>query len=253
MGRIKLPGKDKNKRILLVILVVIALGIIFREEIRNRNNTKTENEQQEEIIKPNRIESTDSNTTTESINSDTTKINDNDKVTNNNEHSNNNSSREDELYGEAYTLFFSHQYTDAINKADNIIKEFPASAKGYNIRGIAKAYNSDYDGAMKDIDKALSFDNNYGYARFNKALTYELYGKMDEALTWYNKDLEVENYEWSYYGIASIYGRRGDVKNTVTYLKKAIEIDLGVKEVAKTEHDFDPVKDSEEFKTLVFD
>lgn len=252
MGRIKLPGKDKNKRILLVILVVIALGIIFREEIRNMNNTKNENKQQEEIIKPDRIEGTDSNTTTESINSDAAKVNYNDKVTSNNEQ-NSNSSRENELYNEAYTLFFSHQYTDAINKADNIIKEFPSSAKGYNIRGIARAYNSDYDGAMRDIDQALGIDNNYGYARFNKALTYELYGKMDEALRWYNKDLEVENYEWSYYGIASIYGRRGDVKNTVTYLKKAIEIDLGVKEVAKTEHDFDPVKDSKEFKTLVFD
>ncbi len=142
-------------------------------------------------------------------------------------------------------------FINAINKAQNIINEFPSSAKGYNIRGIAKAYNSDYDGAMNDIDKALDIDNNYGYARFNKALTYELYGNMDEALKWYNKNLEIENYVWSYYGIASIYGRRGDVKNTVTYLNKAIQIDSDVKKVAKTEHDFDPIKNSKEFKNLV--
>ena len=29
---------------------------------------------------------------------------------------------------------------------------------GYNIRGIAKAYNGDYDGGMKDIDNSLSID-----------------------------------------------------------------------------------------------
>lgn len=254
MRRIKLPGKEKNKKILLIILIIIALGIIFSEKIKNMNNAKTKNEQQEEIIKPDSLENTDSNATDkgkENVNNDNTEMNYNSEIVNENKQDND-SSKENELYDEAYTLFFSHQYTDAIDKSSNIIKEFPSSAKGYNMRGIAKAYKGDYDSAMSDIDQALSIDNNYGYARFNKALTYELYGKMDEALKWYNKDLEVENYVWSYYGMASIYGRRGDVKSTVTYLKKAIEIDSGVKEVAKTEHDFNPVKDSEEFRKLVY-
>ena len=72
------------------------------------------------------------------------------------------------------------------------------------------------------------------------------------ALKWYNKALEVEEYVWSYYGISSIYGRRGDIDNTMKYLNKAIQMDSGVKEVAKTEHDFDPVKNSEEFKKAVY-
>ena len=156
------------------------------------------------------------------------------------------------MYNEAYRLFFSYEYENAIKEADVLISEFPNNAMGYNIRGIAKAYNGDYDGGMKDIDKSLSIDGNYGYARFNKALTYELYGNMDEALKWYNKALEVEDYVWSYYGISSIYGRRGDVENTMTYLNKAIKIDSGVKEVAKTEHDFDPVKNSEEFQKVIY-
>ena len=88
--------------------------------------------------------------------------------------------------------------------------------------------------AMSDIDKSLSINPDYGYGRFNKALTYELYGKFDEALEWYNKALEIEDYVWTYYGIASIYGRRGDVYNAVEYLKKAIEINSAVKEEAKT-------------------
>ncbi|MDR3595224.1 TPR end-of-group domain-containing protein [Clostridium sp.] len=254
MSRIKLPGKEKNKKILLLVLVIITLGVLCREEIGNINSTNAKNKQQEETIKPANIENTDSDTTNKDMkktNGDNSEINTRNNSIDKNEQSDN-LSKENELYNEAYTLFFSHQYADAINKAQNIIKEFPTSSKGYNIRGIAKAYNGDYDGAMSDIDQALSIDNNYGYARFNKALTYELYGNMDEALKWYNKDLEVENYEWSYYGIASIYGRRGDVKNTVTYLNKAIQIDSEVKDVAKTEHDFNPVKDSEEFKNLVY-
>ena len=72
------------------------------------------------------------------------------------------------------------------------------------------------------------------------------------ALKWYNKALEVEEYVWTYYGISSIYGRRGDIDNTMKYLNKAIEMDASVKEVAKEEEDFDPVKDFEAFKKAVY-
>ncbi|AQR92950.1 tetratricopeptide repeat protein [Clostridium saccharoperbutylacetonicum] len=248
MGRIQLPGKEKNKKILLVILVLVALGIIFHEKIGNIYNSNSKNNGQEEMLTPTKIEEADS------VNN-TTKKEDVEVKNNDAENKNakdNTSTEENELYNEAYNLFFAHEYEKSINKAKSIIDKFPSSAKGYNIMGISKAYNGDYDGAMKDIDKALSINASYGYARFNKALTYELFGKMDEALEWYNKDLEIENYVWSYYGIASIYGRKGDVKNTMVNLNKAIQLDAGVKEVAKAEHDFDPVKDSEEFKKVIY-
>lgn len=104
---------------------------------------------------------------------------------------------------------------------------------------------------MCEIDKALQIKQDYGYGRFNKALAYELYGHYDEALNWYDRALAVENYVWSYYGIASIYGRRGDVPNTVKYLKAAIDISAQVKNVAKEEEDFKNVRESKEFQALV--
>ena len=255
MSRVKLPGKERNKKILLIILVIVAIGILSYEAWTNINsrNIKKEDKVQAETVKS--VDTEESNITN-TINTDAKDIEDDKSKANNNEmievKEKNYSSRENDLYNEAYTLFFSNEYSKAISKADVLINEFPSNAKGYNIRGIAKAYNGDYDGGMKDIDKSLSIDENYGYARFNKALTYELYKNMDEALKWYNKDLEVEDYVWSYYGISSIYGRRGDVANTMAYLNKAIKMDSGVKEVAKTEHDFDPVKNSEEFKKAIY-
>ena len=255
MSRIKLPGKEKNKKILLIILVIVAIGILSYEAWTNikSRNTQNEDKVQAETVKS---VGTEESNITNTINTDAKDVEDDKLRANNNEmievKEKNYSSRENDLYNEAYTLFFSNEYSKAISKADVLIKQFPSNAKGYNIRGIAKAYNGDYDGGMKDIDNSLSIDENYGYARFNKALTYELYKNMDEALKWYNKDLEVEDYAWSYYGISSIYGRRGDVANTMTYLNKAIKMDSGVKEVAKTEHDFDPVKNSEEFKKAIY-
>lgn len=157
----------------------------------------------------------------------------------------------EEQYKQAESLFRNKQYANSIEKADKIIEQDAKFYKAYNIKGIALCYSNNYEEGMKNIDKSLELSPDYGYARFNKALAYELYGKYDEALLWYDKDLEIENYVWSYYGKASIYGRRGDVPNTVKYLKTALDISPEIKSTAREERDFDPVRASEEFQDLV--
>ncbi|MGG7178924.1 tetratricopeptide repeat protein [Clostridium paraputrificum] len=235
MSRVKLPGSLKVKKILLSILVVVAIGVVVKVGIDNRREKET-NEKiiSEEIADRERIKKEE-----EEIRRALEE-------------------KEEALYSEAYNSFFGElNYKDTIDKANILIQEFPQSYKGYNIRGIAKAYNGSFEDGMQDIEKALELKDDYGYARFNKALNYELYNRLDDALIWYDKALEVEEYIWSHYGKASIYGRRGDVENTVSNLKKAIDLaaksgqDQGVKEEAKTEHDFDPVRGKSEFEDLI--
>lgn len=237
MNRIKLPGKERTKKLILIILIIVAILVLTYEGCINIKNKKVQNSN-ESIQEEKILNSIDMQ---ENVTRGNNKSNV-EKVT---------QAKENDLYNEAYKLFFSKEYEASIAKADELINEFSNSSIGYNIRGIAKAYNGNYDGGMKDIDKSLEINENYGYARFNKALTYELYGNLDDALEWYNKALEGEEYVWSYYGIASIYGRRGDVSNTMTYLNKVIQIDEKVKDVAKTEHDFDLVRNSKEFQNAV--
>ena len=230
----KLPGKMKVKKTILLVLVIVAILVLIYEGVKNNKekiNLNKETQDQETQFKE---ESKEIDINLKN-NEDVLKKEEQEKI----------------LYNESYTLFFSNEYEKAISKANELIEVFPSSAKGYNIRGIAKSYNGDFEEGMKDIDKALELDPQYGYAMFNKALTYELYGKLDDALVWYNKNLEVEKYVWTYYGIASIYGRRGDIQNTVTYLKKAIDIDESVKKEARDEADFNPVRDYEEFQKLI--
>ena len=141
------------------------------------------------------------------------------------------------------------------NRSDKLESEYKIaqnffSNKEYS-KTIALCYSSNYEEGMKNIDEALKLNPDFGYARFNKALAYELYGKYDEALYWYDKDLEIEKYVWSYYGKASIYGRRGDVSNTVKFLKMAVDISPDIKSIARDEKDFDPVKNSREFQEVI--
>ena len=227
-SRIELPGNLRAKKIILILLVILVILILIINGMENRKDeSNLSNKYNSQIIKSQ--ENSDTETNKEESNT-----------------------VEESLYEEARNLFFNEgNYEKAIEKANEIINQFPESYKAYNIRGIAKAYNGDFDEGMKDIDKALDLNPKFGYARFNKALNYELYGEYDKALTWYDKALEVEDYVWSYYGKASIYGRRGDVENTIKYLKIAISMDSSVKDEAKTESDFDNVRDSKEFQDLI--
>ncbi|MGM9979139.1 MAG: tetratricopeptide repeat protein [Clostridium sp.] len=223
-SRIELLGNlimDKIIVILVVILVVLILIINIMEKRRNEEYNSS-NKSNSQIAQSQENNKEEGNT------------------------------GEEALYEEARNLFFNeHDYEKTIEKANEVIDKFPKSYKAYNIRGIAKAYKGNFQEGMQDIDKALELNSDFGYARFNKALNYELYGEYDKALMWYDKALEVEDYVWSYYGKASIYGRKGDVENTIKYLKIAISMDSAVKDEAKTEEDFDNVSYSKEFQDLI--
>lgn len=233
---IKLPGSRRVKLIILSILVVLAMWIIGNKIVDNKQQLQNQTKQEEK----------------KTVVSGDTYIKSAEDEDNNKE-----SSEEQSMYDNAYGLFHSGEYQNSINIANQIIEKYPESYKAYSIRGIAKAYDNNYSEGMKDIDKALEIKSDYGYGLFNKALCYELYEHYDEAIEWYNKALEVEDYVWSYYGIASIYGRKGDVDKTSTYLQKAIdtakteEEKQNVKEEAKTEEDFDNVRGNEKFEQII--
>lgn len=150
-----------------------------------------------------------------------------------------------------YDEFFEKNYVQAIKTERLVLKEDPNFYKAYAVEGIALAYSGNFKNGIEQIDRALKLKPDYGYARFNKALANELYGYYDEAIIWYKSALEVEKFEWSYYGIASIYGRKGDIENTIKYLKLAIDINPSVKNAAKDEEDFDNVQENMEFKKLI--
>jgi len=161
----------------------------------------------------------------------------------------------DTEYKEGYSAFFAHDYTKAISLEDEVIKQSPTYYQAYNVKGIALSYNGNFSAGMQNIEKSLKLHPGYGYGQFNKSLSLELYGYYDQAIQSYQETIKIAPAPWvmwSYYGIASIYGRRGDVKDTVYYLKQAIALNPSlIKGHARTEKDFDNVRGSKEFQDLI--
>lgn len=234
--RIKLPGSPKIKALILAILVIVSVAIIGKTAIDNKNaaELKAQLEQEERE----RIEREEEEA----------------RIA---EEERQKKQREEELYNNAYSLFHNRQYDEAIKAADNLINEFSDSYKGYTIKGISEGYAGNFTSGMNDIDKALQIKSDYGYGRFNKALLYELNEKFDEALEWYDKALEVEKYMWSYYGKASIYGRKGAVDDAVINLNLALSAaptdadKNSIKENARSEQDFDPINGDKKFQDVI--
>lgn len=229
----------KTKIIIFCILVLIGGGIVVKEALNNNNNKSIIEKQN------NKTDTTPSRTTIQGSNNSSNTKNEAQKAQ---EEKN---KRLEEKYDQSSKAFSEKKYTDSINIANDIIKEDVNFYKAYNIKGIALCYSGNYEEGMKNIDKSLELKPDFGYARFNKALAYELNGNYDDSLIWYDKNLEIENYIWSYYGKASIYGRKGDVANTVKYLKTAIDMSPEIKKFASEEEDFNPVRESKEFQDLI--
>ncbi|MCY6354678.1 tetratricopeptide repeat protein [Clostridium sp. ZS2-4] len=230
----------KSKLIIFVVVAIVSIGIVIMDGRNNRkNNLIIENKTNSKITSTelNFIQNKEILNTTDTSKSDETNRKINNKL--------------EEKYKKGYDAFHSKKYEEAIKIENEVIAEDKNFYKAYSIKGIALCFDGNYEEGMKAIDKALEINSGYGYGRFNKALAYELYRYYDEALIWYDKALEVENYIWSYYGKASIYGRRGDIENTVKYLKIAIDMDASVKNLAKEERDFNNVRESKEFKESI--
>ena len=223
----------KRKLIIFSILSIVSIYFIYNGEVKNKGIA--------EVPKETKKINTESKQHGSIKNVEDKKITDEEKK----------NKKLEEKYNAGYKAFFDKKYEEAIKIEDEVINEDNKFYKAYNVKGIALCFNGDFNEGMKNIDKALEIKPDYGYGRFNKALAYELNGKYEEALQWYDKDLQVENYIWSYYGKASIYGRRGDVENAVKNLKIAISMDKSIKEEAKAESDFDPIRKSKEFIDLV--
>lgn len=228
------------KIIILLSLSVIVVGIAYKTAVDNRLNNKSVIEKVDNMK--------NSNGSTQSFIKDIDEQSKSKEIKKLEEEKN---KKLEEMYQESYKMFGAKRYVDTIKLADQIIGDDSKFYKAYNIKGIALCYSDNFNEGMKNIDRSLELKSDFGYARFNKALAYELYGYYDDSLKWYDKALEVENYIWSYYGKASIYGRKGDVQNTIKYLKTAIDMSSDIKEIAREESDFNPVKNSKEFQKLI--
>lgn len=156
------------------------------------------------------------------------------------------------LYDQGLKLYYQRQFPEALKLFNQALALDPLCYEALNAKGATLAFQGNYDQGLPLIQQALDLNPAFVYGHFNQGLANELAGRWDIAIAAYQKALQLDNRDtWSYYGIASIYGRQGNIDKVLEYLQPAITLDPDVKEVARDEKDFAPVQKNPRFQALV--
>ena len=156
------------------------------------------------------------------------------------------------LYDQGLKLYYQRQFPEALVLFNQALAIDAQCYEALNAKGATLAFQGRYDQGLALIQQALVLNPSFVYGHFNLGLANELAGRWDPAIAAYQKALQLDNRDtWSYYGIASIYGRLGKIDKVLEYLQPAIALDPDVKEVARDEQDFAPVRKDPRFQTLV--
>lgn len=112
--------------------------------------------------------------------------------------------------------------------------------------------NENYKKAVHWLFKAKSFFYNDPMLNFFLGISYKEMKNFDEAIKYLKRQLENNPEEPSpYYNIACVYAEQGKKSDSIEWLEKAIKAHPEFKSQAEKDKDFDKIRDSKEFKTLI--
>ena len=123
----------------------------------------------------------------------------------------------------------------------------------FNLGVTLYATGRSLEDALEAYDKATQLNPKYGNAWHNKGATLMKLGRYEDSLKAYDNALELEPMDDdTWYLKARAYSKLGQEQKMLSALKKAIEFNPENKEVAQTDEDFDPFRDDEDFRAIVY-
>jgi len=162
-------------------------------------------------------------------------------------------------YDDAYTswgiaLSNLGRREEAIEKYKKAIEINPKDADIYYNWGVDLIDLGRYEQAIQKFQKTLGISPMYEEAYVNWGWALDILGKYEEAIEKYQKASVIDPKDsLAYYNQACAYSMLKQNEEALKYLKKAIELDEKSKEMAKTDPEFDNIRNDPEFKKLVAD
>ena len=109
-----------------------------------------------------------------------------------------------------------------------------------------------YDKAIDDLDRAIKLKPNNATYYALRGLTYAKLGKYDKSIKDLDKAIKLEpTFSTHYYYRARAYSMAGNLNNAIQDLDKAIQMSTATSFFAKTEKDFNNIRNNSDFKRLI--
>jgi tetratricopeptide (TPR) repeat protein len=110
-----------------------------------------------------------------------------------------------------------------------------------------------YDDAVKAFDTLISIDSEDTSAYLTKGAALFKAGKYDESIQALNNVVKRDmNDAAAWYYKASAEAMKGNLKLVVPFLTRSAEVEEEFRERAKTDPSFDKVRETPEFKAVIF-
>jgi len=158
----------------------------------------------------------------------------------------------DTLYNKGIALGKLERYVEAIAAYDQALAIKPDYHNAFYNKGNALCYLGRYEEAIAAFDQALAIKPDDQDALNNKGNALGNLGRYEEAIAAFDQALAIKpDYHNAFYNKACCYGLQKDVVKAVEFLQQAIGLNPKYREDAKTDSDFDGVRDDERFRAVV--
>ena len=142
----------------------------------------------------------------------------------------------------------------AIQSYDQALQSKPDYYQAWYNRGIALSDLGQKEEAIASYDQALAIKPDDYQAWNNRGRAMSDLGQKEEAIQSYDQALQFKpDDHLAWYNKACCYGLQGGVEEAIAALQKAIELNPDYREEAKTDSDFDPIRDKAQFQALLRD
>ncbi|MBS9382766.1 MAG: tetratricopeptide repeat protein [Dolichospermum sp. BR01] len=151
-----------------------------------------------------------------------------------------------------YSLDDLGRYEEAISSYDKAVEFKPDFHEAWNNRGYSLGNLGRYEEAISSYDKAVEFKPDYHRAWYNRGISLGKLGRYEEAISSYDKAVEFKpDYHQAWYNKAFSYSLQNNIEQAIENLKTAINLHPEVREWAKTDSDFDAIREDERFQELI--
>ncbi len=149
-------------------------------------------------------------------------------------------------------LFGLGREEEAIASYDRALEIKPNYHHALIGRGDALSELGRKEEAIATYDRTIEIKPDFYEVWNNRGLALSNLGRYEEAIQSYDKALEIKpDYENAYYNKACCYGLQEKVGLAIETLQQAIAFDPKKRELAKTDPDFDRIRNDERFQALV--
>ena len=155
-------------------------------------------------------------------------------------------------YNRGNALFRLGRNEEAIASYDKAIEIKPDDDQAWNNRGVSLGKLGRNEEAIASWDKAIEIKPDYHQAWNNRGNALGNLGRYEEAIASWDKAIEIKpDLDEAWYNQACAYSLLNDIDTAIEKLQEAINLNPEYKEMAKTDSDFDAIRDDQRFVKII--